>query len=430
MNRVVLSFLFLIAAFTASSQRIYFIYLQTESQQPFFVKMGEKLNSSTASGYLILSRLKDSTYNFAIGFPGNQAGEQKFSCTINKKDHGYLIKKFGDKGWGLVDLQTQSTQMAATDGQKDVSATSVPVNAFTDLLAKAADDSTLRQKIVLPEEKKPAIVAVAPEKKEEVKENTAAGKSDVLKSGTASVPVVETTLKKEEPKKEMQQNTDTVAKKNVVKEDLKPTKPGPDTIAKKEGNDAGNKVVKESMTSSGQQSFIRTRIIRKSESSTTEGFSLTFIDVQQDGKQDTIRITIPNENKTVVTNEPKDTVVNKEKIATADTGTILTAATDKTVVKNNCGQTASNDDFYKLRKKMAAEKSDGDMMKEANKVFKTKCFTTSQIKNLSALFLGDGGKYNFFDVAYPHVSDTDNFASLQSELKNEYFVNRFKAMLR
>ncbi|MEJ0102202.1 MAG: DUF4476 domain-containing protein [Bacteroidota bacterium] len=430
MNKALLSFLFFIAAFTASSQRIYFIYLQTESQQPFFVKIGEKLNSSTASGYLILSRLKDSTYNFTIGFPGNRAGDQKFSCAINKKDHGYLVKNFGDKGWGLVDLQTQSIQMAVNDGKKDVSATNVPVNAFTDLLAKAADDSTLRQKIVLPEEKKPEVVAVASEKKEEVKEN-AVSKPDVPKTGVASAPLVETTLKKEEPKKEIKQNTDTLAKKNLVKEDPKPVKPAPDTIAKREENKPGDKVVKESLTS-GQQSFVRTKIIRKSESSTTEGFGLIFIDVQQDGKQDTVRITIPNESKTPVTNEPaiKDTIVKKEKIATTDNNTILTAPTDKTVLKNNCKQTASDDDFYKLRKKMAAGKNDGDMMNEANKIFKIKCFTTSQIKNLGTLFLGDGGKYNFFDAAYLHVSDTDNFSSLQSELKDEYFINRFKAMLR
>lgn len=79
---------------------------------------------------------------------------------------------------------------------------------------------------------------------------------------------------------------------------------------------------------------------------------------------------------------------------------------------------------------MAGEKSDNAMVDEANKLFKTKCFTTNQIKNLGTLFLGDGGKYNFFDVAYQHVSDIENFPALQSELKDEYFVNRFKAMLR
>jgi hypothetical protein len=83
-----------------------------------------------------------------------------------------------------------------------------------------------------------------------------------------------------------------------------------------------------------------------------------------------------------------------------------------------------------LRKTMAATETDDDMLDEARKYFKTKCFTTVQIKNLGALFLSDAGKYKFFDQAYSYVSDTENFASLQSELKEEYYINRFKAMLR
>ena len=79
---------------------------------------------------------------------------------------------------------------------------------------------------------------------------------------------------------------------------------------------------------------------------------------------------------------------------------------------------------------MAAETNDDGMVDEAKKYFKTKCFAVSQIKNLSALFLNDNGKYKFFDAAYAHVSDPDNFSSLVAELKDEYYINRFKAMLR
>ena len=79
---------------------------------------------------------------------------------------------------------------------------------------------------------------------------------------------------------------------------------------------------------------------------------------------------------------------------------------------------------------MAGENSDNDMIAEAGKVFRTKCFSTTQIKNLSTLFLTDEFKYKFFDAAYQYVSDSENFVSLQSELNDEYYINRFKAMLR
>ena len=102
----------------------------------------------------------------------------------------------------------------------------------------------------------------------------------------------------------------------------------------------------------------------------------------------------------------------------------------KPVVTNNCAAVADESDFFKLRKKMAAAESDDEMINEANKNFKLKCFTVQQVKNLGALFLSDAGKYKFFDTAYTFVSDGENFSSLQTELKDEYYINRFKAMLR
>ena len=89
----------------------------------------------------------------------------------------------------------------------------------------------------------------------------------------------------------------------------------------------------------------------------------------------------------------------------------------------------NNDFLGGLRKKIVGEKNDDDMVAEAKKVFKTKCFSTLQIKNLSALFLTEESKYKFFDAAYQYVSDLENFSTLQSELKEEYYINRFKAMI-
>jgi hypothetical protein len=79
---------------------------------------------------------------------------------------------------------------------------------------------------------------------------------------------------------------------------------------------------------------------------------------------------------------------------------------------------------------MAALNGNEEMIDAAKKYFKGVCFSTAQIKNLSTLFLDDAGKYSFFDAAYKYVSDIENFASLQSELKDPYYINRFKAMLR
>jgi hypothetical protein len=94
---------------------------------------------------------------------------------------------------------------------------------------------------------------------------------------------------------------------------------------------------------------------------------------------------------------------------------------------SNCKEEASSDDFLMLRKKMAASQKDQEMISEAERAFKHKCFTTDEIRNLSVLFLKDEGKYNFFDAAYPHVSD-GNFNSLQDQLTDDYYISRFRVM--
>src|SRR6185295_11367859 len=165
MKRTLLICFFALLASLLSAQKIYFIYLQTETGEPFFVRMNDKLYSSESPGYLILPRLKDSTYKFKLGFPSKDI-DLDFTTSINKKDHGYLIKNLGDKGWGLFDLQSLDLQMSASNVKKETgfsntgTNTNTQVNAFTALLAKATDDPSLRQNAVFAKEveKKPEVV--------------------------------------------------------------------------------------------------------------------------------------------------------------------------------------------------------------------------------------------------------------------------------
>ena len=78
---------------------------------------------------------------------------------------------------------------------------------------------------------------------------------------------------------------------------------------------------------------------------------------------------------------------------------------------------------------MAGKLTDELMVDEAKKLFKKQCFTTEQIRNLSALFLTSAGKYQFFDAAFTSVSDKNNFPSLESEIKDAYYLKRFKALV-
>ena len=78
---------------------------------------------------------------------------------------------------------------------------------------------------------------------------------------------------------------------------------------------------------------------------------------------------------------------------------------------------------------MAGEKED-KMVAEAQKAFKTRCFSTSQVRTLGRLFETDEERYHFFDAAYKHVFNPEAFAALESEFQDTYYAGRFRAMLR
>jgi hypothetical protein len=198
-------------------------------------------------------------------------------------------------------------------------------------------------------------------------------------------------------------------------------------------------------------------IKKLSQSQNSEGINIVFADVSNQSI-DTIQLFIPLDvppqgNEKPINKEmenanlpaQKDSTVANSKFVNIElpnlntiadsskTDSVIIAKTDYSIVPRQinprCKDLANEQDFLKLRKKMAAENNDDDMISAAKKSFKNKCYTIGQIKNLSALFLKDEGKYNFYDAAYPYVFDLHNFNTLQNQLSNQYFINRFKAMI-
>jgi len=441
MKNLFVLFVFLFFGASLSAQKVYFIYLQTENLQPFYARMGERIYNSNPSGYLILSNLRDSSYSINIGMQGNQAPDQPYAISVNRRDQGFLLKNLGDRGWGLFNLSTMAVIMPS--GNPTIAVQTVKTekredNAFTNLLAKAADDSTIKERPIIekPVEKKVEPIAqVITEKKEEEKNEIKTNVPDKQEDSKKEIVPIE---KKEEPKvdsaailkqieeanRAAQLKADSiVAAKNREAELLRQEELRKAELRKQDSIDKAN-----AQTATSTE-YKRSAVKLRSESSTTLGIGLVFLDVQSDNITDTIRILIPPDNKKTV---PVDTKQEEKKFLDISSGDSVKKDDSKplAVKNNNCKAVATEDDFFKLRKKMVAEKNDNSMISEASKVFKTKCLSTTQIKNLSALFLTDEYKYKFFDAAYQYVSDAENFASLESELKDEYYINRFKAMLR
>lgn len=413
----------ILTVLAASAQRTYFLYFQTDNQQPFFLKMGEKLYSSTASGYLILPKLKDTTHFFSIGFPGREA-QENFYYTMNHKDHGFLLKHFPEKGWGLFDLQTLGVQMASrmgsAPGESVIRTEKKEPNEFTDLLVKASNDTTLKEKVILEEPvvvaaidtvKKVAIdspVVMAEEKKEIPIKDTVVFSKPVI--DTPGIPVVEKPIEAVE---------DTV--KKVVEEPVKQVEvPREEPKVAEPVKEEPIRVIAQTPE---EPAYQLSKVIRRSESSTTGGFGIVFLDQFPDGKVDTIRILIPpTKAAPVIENKPVE-----EKKTDLKFLEILPDSAKQEVKPQRCPVLATEEDFFQVRREMAGEVSDAAMAEKAKKALSQKCYSTLQIRNLGNLFLDDAGKMGFYQMAFAHVSDPESFGRLQEELKDPVAADRFRA---
>jgi Domain of unknown function (DUF4476) len=444
MNRFYKKWLFLFLCFSffvlcSFSQQNHFIYLQTENKQPFYVKLDKNILSSSVSGYLIIPKLQDGNYVLAIGFPKNEWPEQSIVCSVNKKDAGYLLKNFGDKGWGIFNLQTMEVVMSGVKAvEKENAGVEDKNDIFSNTLSTVVNDPSIARKI----EEKPVV-------KEEVKPALVESKKEIQADTPSNIVTAQVEDKK-------------IEDKSVIKEEIKPVI---ESIKKEE------------------QVIISSQVKKLFSIKSSEGTDMVFVDIVND-VADTVRLfiaaeknneTIQPEKKIVkpVADSPKNEEIKKDeskvanvKINKADEPKFIdiellnpnikkdtalkisvpVAEVNKTeqlpvserpkenttkpvLVNSDCKSLATQDDFLKLRKKMAAEATDEEMVDIAKKGFRSKCFTTEQIKNLSVLFLKDDGKYKFFDAAYPFVSDSNNFNSLETQLSDTYFIIRFKAMV-
>lgn len=448
MNRLI-TLLFILCTLPAAGQKDYFVYIQADAEQPFFVRLQERNYASASNGYLILPGLRDSVYNLAVGFPNGKWPEQRFSVRIAGRDRGFLLKQFDGSGWGLFDMQTLAV-IQAEKREEEVNPKPVSnekVSPFTDVLAKAANDPSLR-------ERKPVPAAVPKETpKKPVADSSMAITKPAEKIIAApekqSLPVmndtgyISKTVVVTQDTLVVDRKTDgaiaTPAKDTVVVENVtitiikeEPEPPGPvrqDTVIK---TPAADKPVAEKKEVAEQQAavvnpapLVPSQVIRRSESSTSEGFGLVYTDQYADGHIDTIRILIPNQRNLLRTDDRPGDKRFLEDISSQGGDSVKTQKT----TTSTCTVTASENDFLQLRKKMAAQKADDAMIAEARKAFKVKCYTVKHIRNLGVLFLNDAARFQFYEAAYARVADPAVFESLGAELKNEYYNRRFQALM-
>ena len=400
---------FVVIALTGQSQRQYYVFVESENSQPFYVRLGEAIHNSSGVGHVIVSQLIDSTYTFEIGFPKDQYPSNQFVIRINKKDHGYQLKNLTGKGWVLFDYQTAELlypvkkEGIAQSGYSLVK----KEDGFARLLSEVVNDTSVLYSIVYEKPIEPVV-----KKEKVVAQDTALKKEDVvtkqntepLKEVPALVGVSLIGQKQSDSGRQMtfKDDKDSVSIFIPVEQEVQKQTAAPQDDDKKKQSETDNKKENSNQPNNIKQEAVAVVPI------------VTADSVLKKSEPAMSKEAIDSSHK-VVQEKTVDTASQQKKLV---------------LLNSDCKAIAWDNDVDKLRIKMLGEKDVDNKITLARKIFKTKCFSASQIKGLTELFVTDQDKYKFLDAAYPFVVDTDNFKQLSYLLSDDYYVKRFRTMVR
>jgi hypothetical protein len=423
MSKIGLVLILMLLSGKSHAQQDYFILIQADNNQPFYVLRGDKSLSSSAQGHLILSQLKEGGYAMTIGFPGKLFPEQHYTIPVQGRDLEFQLKNLGDKGWGLFNPQSLELKMPDKKGERVGGAGPEGIrkdDAFSRLMAGVVSDTAVMYNTYAMDKvlnDSPALVArqVGP----------GAG---TIQPDTISM------------------RTDTALRTDTARAEVKtPVLPPGDTAVVVR---TAQPILDSAAASPPQHTT--GLVVKLSERKNTRNWRGVYADRVTGKKADTIIVIIPVDTaadrqaaqpdhkilarKTADTTRPGATagepslgspVLTPQPVA-AETAEKKTPA--RLVVANSdCKNFATDYDVDKLRVKMLEAGKDEDRIATAKKIFKTRCFTTRQIRALSEVFTTDAAKYRFFETAYPFVSD-DRFSELASLLADPVYNGKFKAM--
>ena len=406
------------------SQQNHYVYFQSDNKQPFYVKYKSKIISSSSTGYLILSKLNEADITIQLGFAQSSLPETTFQIALENSDKGFLVKEFPEKGWGLYDLQRLTIVYAQvkqepvplqTKATKDTIVTNDP---FANMLSQVTQDSTVKQVTVQqPPPKQDTVSITTPNPSVTVKEKK---DSIVVVPAVVAPPVVIAT------------------DSNRVAEVWQSPEKSKITQLRRYDSPEGSDYVFEVRESSGLADTIKVFISAPVVPVPAVPIPLTDT-VLQPQKRDTLpelatvktEPVIPEKKEVIVNPElKKDSIVAVQPVPKAQEPVPQPVVPQLQPVPNsNCKVVATEDDFLKLRRKMAQQSKEEQMVSEAKKTFRSMCFTSNQLKNLAVLFLSDEWRYRFYDAAFPFVTDFQNFRSLESTITDEYYKKRFQALI-
>ena len=123
-----------------------FIYIQSQNKAPFYVKIDNRYVSSSTTGYIIIPKLKDSTYSLVIGSPEKHWPNQNITISTKSASAGYLIQNTEEKNVSFVNIQNLKAIAPDTDILSSPNTELVDRDdEFAKILAQVVNDPSIAQ---------------------------------------------------------------------------------------------------------------------------------------------------------------------------------------------------------------------------------------------------------------------------------------------
>jgi hypothetical protein len=445
----------------------YFVLIQADDGQAFYIRLDDQLYSSSPDGHLILSRLKDSVYTITVGFPGQTHPEQRYLLNIHQKDWALRLTR-QDNRWGLFDSHGEAIASVAdrSTTEKPMLAGTKKDDAFSQLMSAIVQDTAVMYNTytATPSDSAQPVALASAATSAPADQIVHATSATATPSPTISAPVISAPIAPAPAATRIIHDTSASAVPSIIRDSSNPSHSPIDTVS----------LQPVSPLSSNTDAAIPsapTGVVKLSEHRSTQSLSLVYTDHPVDRKTDTIDVVIPVDSQTaaaphrqspdtshsIATHplrssdsshsttthsvrssdsslftatrhaQPPDISRSSHALKSDSPNLTTSHRSNLPFINSDCHAFATDYDVDKLRVRMLNASKDDDRIEAAYKVFKTKCFTTKQIRALSEVFPTDAARFKFLATAYPFVSD-DDFPELVNLLSDPVYTGRFRTM--
>ena len=143
-KKVCLFLLLIIFSTSLSAQTAHFLYIQSDNSQAFYVRLNNKVFSSSQLGYVIIPKLQPGKLSLIIGFPMNKWNAMNYNIDVEHKDLSFQLKKVDSLEWELYDEQEKHTVFRNNANQKHELIENNN-DEFSNILAEVSDNPKIKQ---------------------------------------------------------------------------------------------------------------------------------------------------------------------------------------------------------------------------------------------------------------------------------------------